>query len=145
MRMLKKIAVVCMLAVVATACHKEVPASLSMLNSVLMVDAAGGTQDISFKTNQSWSVRSDAGWVTVAPSSGAASDSYQIVNVTVAEEDNYLALATTPIVVSISDKNAQTITADDVTATYGDTDKSVSATRAQIATIIMRYQTEAAK
>ncbi len=105
MRMLKKIAVVCMLAVVATACHKEVPASLSMLNSVLMVDAAGGTQDISFKTNQSWSVRSDVGWVTVAPSSGAASDSYQIVNVTVAENTDE-AERTASLTVTAGEKSA---------------------------------------
>ena len=49
------------------------------------------------------------------------------VNVTVAEDDNYNALAATPITVTISDKATQTITAADVTAAYGDTDKSVSA------------------
>ena len=49
------------------------------------------------------------------------------VNVTVAADDNYNALAATPITVTISDKGTQTITAEDVTATYGDTDKSVSA------------------
>ena len=50
------------------------------------------------------------------------------VNVTVATDDNYNALAATPITVTISDKGTQTITAENVTATYGDTDKSVSAT-----------------
>ena len=50
------------------------------------------------------------------------------VNVSVAEDSNYNALAATPITVTISDKTAQTITASDVTATYGDTGKSVSAT-----------------
>ena len=50
------------------------------------------------------------------------------VNVTVAADDNYNALAATPITVTISDKGTQTITADDVTVTYGDTDKKVSAT-----------------
>ena len=49
------------------------------------------------------------------------------VNVTVAADDNYNALAATPITVTISDKGTQTITAADVTASYGDTDKSVSA------------------
>ena len=50
------------------------------------------------------------------------------VNVTVAEETNYEALAATPITVTITDKDTQNITASNVTATYGDTDKSVSAT-----------------
>ena len=49
------------------------------------------------------------------------------VNVTVAEDDNYKALAATPITVTISDKATQTITASGVTATFGDTNKSVSA------------------
>ena len=50
------------------------------------------------------------------------------VNVTVATENNYEALAATPITVTITDKDTQTISASDVTATYGDTNKSVSAT-----------------
>ena len=50
------------------------------------------------------------------------------VNVTVAGDANYNALAATPITVSISDKGTQTITAENVTATYGDTDKKVTAT-----------------
>ena len=50
------------------------------------------------------------------------------VNVTVAADSNYEALAATPITVTISDKGTQTITAADVTASYGDTDKKISAT-----------------
>ena len=50
------------------------------------------------------------------------------VNVTVATDANYNALAPTPITVTISDKGTQTITANDVTATYGDTGKKVEAT-----------------
>lgn len=50
------------------------------------------------------------------------------VNVSIAADDNYKALGPTPITVTITEKNAQIITANDVTATYGDTDKSVSAT-----------------
>lgn len=56
------------------------------------------------------------------------------VNVSVAEDDNYNALAATPITVTISDKYTQTITASDVTATYGDTDKKVSASLTKPAT-----------
>ena len=50
------------------------------------------------------------------------------VNVSVAADNNYNALAATPITVTISDKGTQTITASDVTATYGDTNKKVEAT-----------------
>ena len=50
------------------------------------------------------------------------------VNVTVAADGNYNASAAMPITVTINDKQTQTITASDVTAAYGDTDKSVSAT-----------------
>jgi len=49
------------------------------------------------------------------------------VNVTVAADDNYEAL-TTPITVVIGDKLTQTITAEDMTVTYGDFGKRVSAT-----------------
>ncbi len=50
------------------------------------------------------------------------------VNVTVSEDDNHNALATQVINVTISDKGIQSISAENVTATYGDTDKSVNAT-----------------
>ena len=49
------------------------------------------------------------------------------VNVTVAADDKYKALAATPVTVTIEDKSIQTITAGDVTVTYGDTDRKVSA------------------
>ena len=49
------------------------------------------------------------------------------VKVTVAEDTNYQALSEKTITVTINEKLTQTITASDVTATYGDTDKSVSA------------------
>lgn len=50
------------------------------------------------------------------------------VNVSVAADDNYEALAAKAITVTISDKGTQTITASDVTATYGETGKKVEAT-----------------
>ena len=49
------------------------------------------------------------------------------VNVSIAADANYEALAATPITVTITDKATQTITAENVTATYGDTGKSVTA------------------
>ena len=50
-----------------------------------------------------------------------------IVNVIVGADDNYMALAATPITVTINEKAKQIITAADVTATYGDTDKKITA------------------
>ena len=49
------------------------------------------------------------------------------VNVTVAEDDNYNASAAMPIKVTITSKDTQTITADDVTVAYGDTGKKIEA------------------
>ena len=57
------------------------------------------------------------------------------VNVSVAADNNYNALAATPITVTISDKGTQTITASDVTASYGDTSKKVTATTSGNGTI----------
>ena len=49
------------------------------------------------------------------------------VNVTVTSDANYEAMEAKPITVTITNKDTQTITAEDVTVTYGETDKSVSA------------------
>ncbi len=49
------------------------------------------------------------------------------VNVTVAADSNYEALAATPITVTVNDKQTQTITAENVTANYGDTGKKIEA------------------
>lgn len=51
------------------------------------------------------------------------------VNVSIDADDNYEALAETPITVTITDKGTQTITCDEsITATYGDTGISINAT-----------------
>ncbi|QFJ53695.1 hypothetical protein [Pseudobutyrivibrio xylanivorans] len=50
------------------------------------------------------------------------------VNVTVAADENYNALETTQIIVTITEKSTQTITASDVAAIYGDTGKKIEAT-----------------
>lgn len=78
----------CALTAVATGCNKTVIANLTMITSLIKVEAQGGSQEISFKTNVPWSIYSDATWVTVAPSSGGASDSYQKVTVTVSENSD---------------------------------------------------------
>ena len=84
MKQLKKIWIICLLATVAAACSKEDPASLNLLTTSIKVEAAGGEQEIAFLTNQSWSVRCNADWISVTPASGAGSDSYQKVTVKVA-------------------------------------------------------------
>ncbi len=106
MRLMKKIVIACMVAVVAAACQKEAPASLSMLSSVLLYDSQGGTQDISFKTNRSWSIRSDADWATVTPASGSSSDSYQVVTVSATENADE-AERTATLTVVAGEKSAQ--------------------------------------
>lgn len=51
------------------------------------------------------------------------------VNVSIGADDNYEALSATPITVTITDKDTQTITCDDsITATYGDRNVGISAT-----------------
>ncbi len=50
------------------------------------------------------------------------------VNVAVAQDENYNALSDASIIVTIKDKDVQIISADDVTVTYGDTNKRVIAT-----------------
>ena len=56
------------------------------------------------------------------------------VNVSVAEDANYNASAAMPVTVAVNDKQTQTITAADVTATYGDTGKGISASVTEPAT-----------
>lgn len=74
----------CMLAAVLAGCKKEDPASLSLLTNQVNVASEGGSAEISIMTNQSWSVRNTEDWITVSPSSGGASGSYQVITVTVA-------------------------------------------------------------
>lgn len=76
---------ICVSVAALSSCKKDEPASLSMLSSVVQVEAAGGRQDMSFKTNQSWYVRKPEDWIAVLPPSGEASGSYQVITVLVAE------------------------------------------------------------
>jgi DNA/RNA endonuclease G, NUC1 len=71
------------LAAVAVGCGKTSIPDLTMLTSFISVGSTGDSQQVAFKTNQSWSVRPDVSWVSVDPPSGGASDSYQSVKVTV--------------------------------------------------------------
>ena len=106
MKNLKLFPILCTLALLAVGCNKPVVASLSMLNSAVSLNAEGGTQEISFKTNQSWSIHSDAAWITVAPASGAASESYQFVTIT-ATENTAEEERTATLTVTAGEKSAQ--------------------------------------
>jgi DNA/RNA endonuclease G (NUC1) len=106
MKHLKKTIIVCLLIAAAIGCTKPVLANLTMVTSFLSVVASGDAQDISFKTNQSWSISSDAAWVTAHPTSGSASDSYQFVTVTVAPNTE-TAERTATLTVTAGEKSAQ--------------------------------------
>jgi hypothetical protein len=77
----------------------------------------------------SYSLSGDAGGCSLNGSiltSGA--DVHTVyVNVTVAEDDNYKTLDAKRITVSVTDKSQQVIEAEDVSVTYGETDKKVAA------------------
>ena len=64
---------------------------------------------------------------SAAPPDNTTAGTYDIVPSGAAAGDNY-AISYTNGTLTITARNTQTITASDVTATYGDTDKSVSAT-----------------
>lgn len=106
MKQLKNLIISSLLIAVAIGCTKPVLANLTMLTSFLNIVASGDSQDISFKTNQNWSISSDAAWVTASPSSGAASDSYQFVTVTVAPNTE-AAERTATLTVKAGEKSAQ--------------------------------------
>ena len=84
MKLLKTFTMLFALVATATACDKPIAAELNLLNTNVSVDAEGGKAEISFTTNQSWSIRSDSDWVTTLPISGIASTSSQKVTLTVA-------------------------------------------------------------
>ena len=93
------------------------------------VDLAGNVTKNGATGDVSYAISSEANGCSLSGSVLTSGDTTGTVtvNVTVATDDNYNALAATSITVTISDKATQTITASDVTATYGDTGKSVSA------------------
>ena len=85
MKVLKVFPLICILGLLVAGCSKPVVASLSVLSSSLSVEAAGGPQEVSFLTNQDWSVRSDADWLVVTPTSGGPSENYQTLIVSALE------------------------------------------------------------
>ena len=88
-----------------------------------LIDLNGATGDVAYEiTGEAKGCTLNGSILTSGDEIGTVT-----VNVSVAEDDNYNALAATPIKVTITDRKMQTITAPDVTVTFGDTDKSVSA------------------
>lgn len=85
MKLLKHLAILCILAAVAAGCGKQVPASLNLLTSVLNIPSEGGSEEVSIMTNHDWSATSSQPWLRVVPSSGSGSDSYQVLVVSAAE------------------------------------------------------------
>ncbi|MBQ9660222.1 MAG: DNA/RNA non-specific endonuclease [Bacteroidales bacterium] len=88
MRLSRNIFLVAMLGAVALGCSKVNPASLNLLTINLSFDSAGGSEQISVQTNQNWSVSADQTWVEISPSAGSGSDSYQLVTVSVGENES---------------------------------------------------------
>ena len=85
MKKLKLLTICCALAAIAAGCKKDDPASLTLLTNLVNATAEGVSAEISIMTNQSWSARAAENWITVSPSSGSGSKSYQVLTVTVAE------------------------------------------------------------
>ncbi len=87
--------------------------------------SAGTASKTGSVTVSNFNVNATSGAVTATLSGGAAGDT---VTLPVTISSTNYADSTVNVVITLTDKNTQTITASDVTATYGDTDKSVSAT-----------------
>ena len=95
--------------------------TVDLMDNVILHGAMGSVA-FAFDNERNGCTLSNDGVLTSGSNTGTV-----IVNVAVAADDNHFALPTKAITVTITDKNAQTITADDVAVTYGDTDKIVSA------------------
>ena len=120
--------------VTVTVSKAENPATVTGTASVTaggnIVDLAGNVTKNGATGDVSYAISGDANGCSMNGSvltSGSTAGTVT-VNVTVATDDNYNALAATPITVTINEKQTQTITADDVTVTFGDTGKSITAT-----------------
>ena len=89
----------------------------SVINGGNTIDQAGNVTKNEAVGEVSYAISGDANGCTLNGStltSGTDADTVT-VNVTVAEDDNYKALAATPITVTINDKLPQTISAEDMT------------------------------
>ncbi|MBR4759097.1 MAG: leucine-rich repeat protein, partial [Lachnospiraceae bacterium] len=95
--------------------------TIDLANNVRLYDAAGAV---------SYQISGETCGCTLAGSVLTTGDvtGSVTVKVTVAEDEHYIALNEAFISVSVTEKLIQTISASDVTATYGDTDKSIHAT-----------------
>ena len=66
-------------------CEKQDPPSLILATTEISLPYEGGNEDVSFMTNQSWSVTSSDSWIDLNPVSGNASESFQHIKLTVLE------------------------------------------------------------
>lgn len=69
----------------AFACGKTNVESLSLLGNSITVTSAGGEQQFSILTNVDWTASSHEDWLTIKPSSGGGSTSYQVITVVITE------------------------------------------------------------
>ena len=120
--------------VTVTVSKAENPATVTGTASVTaggnIVDLAGNVTKNGATGDVSYAISGDANGCSLNGSvltSGNTAGTVT-VNVTVAADDNYNALTATPITVTINEKQTQTIIADDVTVTFGDTGKTITAT-----------------
>lgn len=86
-------------------CSKETTPKLTVTSSKSIdIPKDGGTQTISFKCNQDWSISSSESWVKVSPSSGSARSGVVTSTITVSPNDTYEARSAT-ITVRVADLN----------------------------------------
>ena len=102
----------------------EVPKGGYTVDLASYVTLNGATGEVSYAISGNAYGCSMSGSVLT---SGNTGDVTVTVNITVATDDNYLALAATPITVTILNQIEQHITASDVTAIYGETGVAISA------------------
>ena len=63
-------------------CQKDEDSYINILQNDITINDGGGTQTISFETNESWVAKTSANWCTVSPVSGDASIKSTTVNLT---------------------------------------------------------------
>lgn len=97
---------ICVSAAALSSCKKDEPAKLTLLTTSFSVENAGDRLETGLLTNRSWSIHASENWVSVNPSSGTASDSYQRVQVTV-EANSGEAERSAELTVTAGDKSAR--------------------------------------
>ena len=112
--------------IAATVSVMKSGSSAELVNNV---DLAGNVTLNGATGAVNYSISGDANGCTLSDSvlTAGSNTGTVTVNVSIEADDNYNPLAATPITVTITNKQTQTIAAENMTVTYGDTGKSVSA------------------